>query len=125
MATCRELSEDQDALSRFQHHYWVLEKSATPTALLFPWFPGTAKRNKETATKELYMMIYGYVEARRAAAVPTSDAIDVMISKGMDNDSIIGVRVLFHSFVRLSFTNFVIVCAWRCVCGCNQYRYQL
>lgn len=101
MATCRELSEDEEALSRLQHHYWILEKSATPAALLFPWFPGTAKRNKQAATKELYIMIHGYIETRRAATVPTSDTLDVLISEGMDDDCIISVRISSSRLVYL------------------------
>lgn len=92
MATCRELSTDLDAVTRLQAEYWSLEKSATPTSLLLPWFPSPAKKRKEAATKELYMILDSYIEQRRAADVPTSDAMDVMLSQGYDNQSIIGVR---------------------------------
>lgn len=93
MTTCRELSEDQEALYRLRHQYRILMQSATPTASLFPWFPGTAKRNRAAAMRELYMIIFGYIETRRTAVVPTSDAIDVLISEGLKNDAIIEVRI--------------------------------
>ncbi|KAF9457598.1 cytochrome P450 [Collybia nuda] len=93
MATCRELSTDLDAVTRLQGLYWTLEKSATPTSLLLPWFPGPAKRQKEVATKGIYALLDHFVECRRTADVPTSDAIDVLLSQGNDNQNIIAVIV--------------------------------
>jgi len=90
LATCRELSEDKEAISQLARHYWDLEKSATPVSLLFPWFPGQAKKAKKEATQKLYNLIAGYVDIRRKAPEPTSDAIDVLIAAGDSNESIVG-----------------------------------
>ncbi|GLB42444.1 putative cytochrome P450 [Lyophyllum shimeji] len=89
MATCRDLASDKEALDKLQHDYWVLEKSATPTALLLPWFPSKAKKDKETSTRNLFTQLYGYVEQRRAAEVPSADAIDLLIAEGLGNHEII------------------------------------
>jgi hypothetical protein len=89
MATCRELASDHAALAKLQDHYWIIEKSATPTALLFPWFPSPARRAKEASTKVLYIMLRNYIEERRKAAVPNSDTIDLLLGQGMSNDNII------------------------------------
>ncbi|KDR74009.1 hypothetical protein GALMADRAFT_71675 [Galerina marginata CBS 339.88] len=89
MASCSELANDLEAMDKIQKLYWTLEKSATPTALLLPWFPGPAKKKKEAATKELFVTLYGYVEGRRAAEVPSSDAIDVLIGQGMSTQMIV------------------------------------
>jgi len=51
MASCTELAVDVKSVEEIQGLYWQLEKSATPTALLLPWFPGLAKRRKERVTK--------------------------------------------------------------------------
>lgn len=91
MTTCRELATDQDAIKRMQELYMTLEKAATPTALLLPWFPSKAKKDKETATTALFMMLYGFVEGRKDK-VPNSDAIDVLLSQGLDSQAIVGVR---------------------------------
>ncbi|RDB26903.1 Sterol 14-demethylase [Hypsizygus marmoreus] len=101
MATCRELSTDMEVLNKLQHDYWTLEKSATPTALLLPWFPSPAKKNKEIATKNLFTALYGYVETRRAAEVPSSDAIDVLLAQGLSTEHIIGfvLSVVFAGVV--------------------------
>jgi cytochrome P450 len=89
MATCRELASDLSAVARLQKHYWTLEKSATPAALLLPWFPSPARRAKEASTKALYTMLWDYIEERKAASVPSSDAIDVLLGQGLSNDVII------------------------------------
>jgi len=57
--------------------------------LLLPRFPGTAKKNKEEATTGLYVMLSHYVDIRRKAEVPNSDAIDILIADGDDNTTII------------------------------------
>lgn len=92
MATSRELLADVKALKRLQHYYWVLEKSATPTALLLPWFPGPSKIRRLLALKNLYFDLLKFVEKRRSATVPNSDAIDFMLAQGKTNEEIIGVR---------------------------------
>ncbi|PPQ80150.1 hypothetical protein CVT26_011784 [Gymnopilus dilepis] len=89
MASCSELANDIPTMNEIQRLYWILEKSATPTSLLLPWFPGPAKRRKEAATKELFTKLYAVVEGRRSAAVPSSDAIDVLIGQGLPNEHII------------------------------------
>lgn len=101
MATCRELSSDMDELNLLQAEYWKLEKSATPTSLLLPWFPSKAKKDKETATKNLFTMLEKYVDKRRAAEVPTADAIDLLIAEGLSTELIIGfiLGVIFAGVV--------------------------
>ncbi|KJA20465.1 hypothetical protein HYPSUDRAFT_43159, partial [Hypholoma sublateritium FD-334 SS-4] len=89
MASCDELARDTKEIEKIQELYWVLEKSATPTALLLPWFPGRAKKAKEVATRELYMKFSHYVDLRREAKVPTTDAIDIMIGQGQSNADMI------------------------------------
>lgn len=91
MATCRELSEDRAAVDRLFDLYWKLEKAATPISILLPWFPGKARKDKKQANTDLYMMLSGYVDTRRSAEEPTSDAIDVLIAQGEDNPAIVGV----------------------------------
>ena len=73
--------------------YRTLETSSTPAALLFPWFPGPARRRKDRTTKELFTKLYHYVELRRNAAVPTPDAFDLLLAQGMSNIEILEVSL--------------------------------
>ncbi|KIM74625.1 hypothetical protein PILCRDRAFT_828049 [Piloderma croceum F 1598] len=109
MASCQELANDPAMIRKMRDLYWKLEKSATPVGLLFPWFPGTAKKNKEQAINGLYEMLSHYVDLRREADVPSLDAIDVLIADGMDNSSIIQVIM---SMVFAGFINTGMISSW-------------
>jgi len=98
MATCEELATDVEKVQKMSGLYWTLEKSATPVSLLLPWFPGTARKNKEEATRNLYNMLCHYVDLRRKAEVPNSDAIDILIADGEDNTTIISVGAILLLF---------------------------
>ena len=99
MATCRELAEDKDSVMKVSKLYWELEKNATPTALLLPWLPSPSRRDKARATRELFDMLNRYVDVRRNADEPASDAFDVLISEGADNRSVVGVIHFFPQYL--------------------------
>jgi len=90
-STCRELAQDRGAVEELAQHYWNIEKSATPFATIFPWFPGTARKVKEKATLGLYNLLASYVRLRRSASIPSMDAIDIFIAQGLSDDNILGV----------------------------------
>lgn len=90
MATCQELAENKDDIERLTQHYWDLEKSATPVALLLPWFPSRAKKAQKNSTRALFTLLYKYVDLRRKAPVPSSDPIDTLIAYGDNNEAIVG-----------------------------------
>jgi sterol 14-demethylase len=69
--------------------YWQLERSATPVGLLLPWFPGKARRDKKEATRGLYDLIDHYIQLRRNAEVPSSDAFDFLIADGEKDEDIV------------------------------------
>lgn len=71
--------------------YWKLERSATPVALLLPWFPSQARKDKKNATQELYDLIMHYIKLRRNAEVPSSDAFDLLIAGGESDNDIVAV----------------------------------
>ena len=92
LASCRELSEDREAIARLAKNYWEIEKNGTPITVLFPWFPSFAKRAKTRATKALYNTFLSYVDLRRKSSAPSNDPIDLFISQGLPDDIIIQVR---------------------------------
>jgi hypothetical protein len=112
MASCQELASNPAMIRKMSDLYWKLEKSATPVGLLFPWFPGTAKKNKENAINGLYEMLSHYVHLRREAEVPSLDVIDVLIADGMDNSSI--VQASPFSLRSLFVPSFSCIVCYRC-----------
>jgi len=91
MATCEELSNDRKAIDNLTRSYWTLEKSATPVALLLPWFPSSAKKAQEKSTIALYTLINDFVQLRRKSPVPSTDPIDILIGQGNSDETIVGV----------------------------------
>jgi len=89
MATCQELADDPKKIEELTQHYWNLEKSATPFALLLPWFPGSSKRMKEKSTLALYNLLLKLVQKKRDAS-SALDPIDILIQNGDSDDAIIG-----------------------------------
>ena len=92
MASCRELSENRETISRLAENYLEIEKNGTPLTVLFPWFPSSAKRAKKKATMVLYNTFLSYIDIRRKSSVPSNDAIDFFISQGLSDDIIVEVR---------------------------------
>jgi len=92
--TCSELAEDPTAIAELMEHYSNLEKSATPVALLLPWFNGPAKRLNKQSMAGLYSFILKYVEDKRKGS-NAQDPIDVFIQNGISNEVIIDVSFDF------------------------------
>ncbi|KAJ7262357.1 cytochrome P450 [Mycena rebaudengoi] len=101
MATCSELADDPEAVSRLWELYQTVEKGTTPAAILFPWFPSSGRKARDKATADLFVMLLSYVELRRNAKVPSSDAIDVLLSGGAPTNAIIEfiIGVIFAGVV--------------------------
>ena len=91
MVSCAELAADFKTIEEIQRLYWQVEKSSTPTAMLLPWVPGTAKRRKERATMALFTKLHDYAELRKNAAVPSADCIDVLLGQGLSTTEIVEV----------------------------------
>jgi len=90
VATCHDLTKNEADLWKIKDLFMTLHTSATPTSLLFPWFPSPARKTGKEATTELFMLLYTYVEIRRHAE-PTSDAIDILIADGETTQTIVEV----------------------------------
>ncbi|THH10817.1 hypothetical protein EW146_g8249, partial [Bondarzewia mesenterica] len=89
LASCRELSEDEQAVDSVRVDFDQLERNSNATSLLLPWLPSPSKKRKTAATKRLFDLLNKFVELRRHADVPSSDAIDVMLGHGYSNELII------------------------------------
>lgn len=92
MATCHDLTKNEADLKKINELFMTLQRSATPTSLLLPWFPSPARKIGKEATTEIFTMLYTYVETRRSAE-STSDTIDVLIADGETTQNIVGVSL--------------------------------
>ena len=108
---------DKDSVTQLSYHYEIFEEKSTPATFLLPWFPSSAKKAKEKATRNLHTMLAKYVELRRNAAVLSSDVIDESIAEGCNNENVIAVRDcrIYH---QLSNRRSRVCCWGRC------YRHQ-
>jgi len=95
VATCREFATNMEVMNKFQQDFAMLEKSATSFALLLPWLPTTAKKNEKKANENLRAALRTYVERRKQATTPSSDAIDFLLSRGEQVDRIIACILSF------------------------------
>lgn len=98
--SCRELAEEKQALMRLSWLYGALERSSTPAALLFPWFPSPARKAKEKITEELFVLLSHYVDVRRKSSIVSNDAIDVLLARGWDSEKIVAVIISFAGLLR-------------------------
>ena len=92
MTTCDAIADQPDLVHHIHDLYWTIEKSNSPIALLLPWLPIKARRDKKQATTELFVILEKYLTKRREAAVPSADAFDMLMADGSDNQSIIEVN---------------------------------
>ena len=90
MTTCHDLVKNEADLKRIGEVFMTLQTIATPVSLLLPWFPSPARKMGKQAATELYTLLHTYVETRRHA-VPTSDAIDILIADGETTQNIVEV----------------------------------
>jgi hypothetical protein len=52
-AGCREIADSVEECKKLEKLYWQVEKGATPTSVLLPWFPSPARKQKVAATAEM------------------------------------------------------------------------
>lgn len=52
-AGCREIADSVENCKKLEKLYWQIEKGATPTSVLFPWFPSKARKLRVSATNEM------------------------------------------------------------------------
>jgi len=90
MVACHDLTKNETDLKKIGESFMKFQTSVTPTSLLLPWFPSSARKAGKEATTQIFTILYTYVERRRHAE-PTSDAIDVLIADGETTQTIVGV----------------------------------
>lgn len=80
----RDIAEDRILLDRMLYLYEEVERSATATALLFPWAPSPAKIRKTYAGAQIYMIFQKIVDGRRKLGKSEDDPLQYLIDEGDD-----------------------------------------
>ena len=88
MVTCEELAKNEADLKKISKLLDAFITSPTPFASMLPWFPSPAKVKMIMSNVRMFSIFRNYVEARRRA-VPTSDAIDLLIADGENTQDIV------------------------------------
>ena len=90
MATCHDMTKNDADFKKLTELVWTITDSATPIALILPWFPSPSRVKILWADMKLALTLRNYVEARRHAE-PIGDATDILIAEGETTRDIIGV----------------------------------
>lgn len=52
-AGCREIADSVEKCKALEKLYWQVEKGSTPTSVLLPWFPSSARKQRVAATTDM------------------------------------------------------------------------
>lgn len=74
--------------------YGTVERGSNPRAMIFPWLPNRAVKEKQQAVKELYGMLSSIINKRKETGSRNEDAFQVLIDAGDSTSDIIGVSYL-------------------------------
>lgn len=94
MVGCDDMAEDPELLEKTLGLYETIEKSATPMAIIFPWFPSPAIVKRTMAGGRLYMILKRIVEERKRTGRRRDDPLQYLIDQGDSMTRIIQVRLL-------------------------------
>ena len=94
-----------------------MEKGSTPASVLFPWFPSAARKRKNAATNDLYLLLKKHLDARQEEGRREEDAVQVLIDEGDGVNDIVQVWLVpsfFPPWYDLIHLN-ILVCHGRIV----------
>ena len=86
-----EIADSPEAVKRFTELFWWDEKGTTPASMLLPWLPSKARKLKEKAAVEIFMMLSKIYEGRIAQSHAVDDTTQLLMDNGHDLSDIIGV----------------------------------
>lgn len=90
--SCHEIADDEDLVERLRQLYDKLDASTTPASVLFPWFPSPSMLKKLYASKKVYDIVNGAINARVQSGISRDDTLQMLVDHGDDKLVIVGVR---------------------------------
>jgi hypothetical protein len=88
---CDDIAESPKLLAQTLRLYETIDGSATPTAIMFPWFPSPAVIKRTIAGGRLYMIIDKIVNERKTKGIRGEDPLQYLIDEGDSMTRIIEV----------------------------------
>lgn len=88
-AACREVADDPALVKRVAKLYWDMEKGATPTSVLLSWLPSPARKRKQKATTELYLLFKNLLDKRIEEGRTEDDPAQYLLDEGDSVNDII------------------------------------
>jgi hypothetical protein len=79
---CNEVADDPVMLKKLLKYNTYIEQSATPTLILFPWFPGPALLKKLYAYLMIYLTFNNIIKNRKKTGRKENDAMQFMMDQG-------------------------------------------
>ncbi|CZR62535.1 uncharacterized protein PAC_12432 [Phialocephala subalpina] len=82
MVGCDDIADNQELLMKTLRYYEKIDSSATPIAVMYPWFPSPAVVKRTYAASRLYMIVNKIVEERKKTGVKGDDPLQYLIEQG-------------------------------------------
>lgn len=95
LTSCNDLANDQNAVTALRGYFDDVEKAVTPFGYCFPFLARNQQKTREDANRSIYFLLRQFVQKRRSATTPSSDAIDWLMSQGLEDDMITSIVMGF------------------------------
>lgn len=82
MVGCDDIANDPELLMKTLQYYEAIDSSATPIAVMYPWFPSPAVVKRTYAASQLYMIVNKIVEERKKTGKKGDDPLQYLIESG-------------------------------------------
>jgi hypothetical protein len=89
---CNDIAEDLALMSKLLHWYETVEKTTSPTAVMFPGLPTYAMLKRTLAAVKLFTTIKKIGDERLETGKRSADAMQILIDQGDEMGNIVGVR---------------------------------
>ncbi|KAJ6473585.1 cytochrome P450 [Mycena vitilis] len=85
-----EISDDAALVARLKTLYDRLDTGTTPATVLLPWFPTPAMIKKLWATKQIYDIVVGAIDARQKSGISRNDTLQMLVDSEDEKLVIVG-----------------------------------
>ncbi|RMY69600.1 hypothetical protein D0863_06348 [Hortaea werneckii] len=79
---CNEIADDPVVLAKCLEYFEMIESTATPFSIMYPWLPLPAKLKRTWGGAQLYMIFKRIVDARHAEGRREDDGLQYLLDQG-------------------------------------------